>query len=103
MNQLDDLAVNGEIHHYKIDTALFLLAFHADGLTDVHKGNITALRAQIGAKPDKPTSAKIATSSLALLNDLRRQLQGPTYSAIFGQLQDALTRDLTAGTTPPTH
>lgn len=94
MDQLDDLAINGQPHHYKIDTALFLMAFHANGRTDDHSQRLNAIRSQVGQKPDKATSASLQKKALVLLNDLRGLIEGPNYSAIYSHLSSA-ANDLT--------
>lgn len=89
MQQLDDLAQNGEIHHYKVDTALYLALAHVD-LTDDERSALLAYRAQIGARPKKAATAKIAQAALDFLNNVRSRVSGPNYSAIQYQLLSAL-------------
>lgn len=90
MDQLDNLAANGGIHHYTIDTGLFLLQFHASGISDDHKVQLQAMRDQIGLMPSKQQSAAIARGALALLNAVRTFIPGPNYSAIFAHLNMGL-------------
>lgn len=84
MRQQDDLRVNGELHHYQLDQALFGLQGQ---FPDDQK--IKDLRDSVGKKPPKAQVLKHAEDAMALLRQYQPQMNLVQYANVFHLIDHA--------------